>query len=155
MKSLTIDERPTVTRPDRVSDRIADAVDLSVLISLEAAQADGEPDLVLDLIDLYLDDTPRRLASMSSLLEQRDALSLQRAAHCLKGSSATLGARGTAELCRAIEETAQVGPPGIIANLLTKLHQEFAHVHAAFSAERQKRTSRASKPSPTKAIALN
>ena len=131
-----------------VSDCIVNTIDLSVLVSLEGLQADGEPDLIVDLIDLYLEDTPRRLAGMSALLEQKDALSLRREAHGLKGSSATLGAEGTAGLCKTIEETAQTGPPETIAKLLIELHQEFARVREAFSVERQKRTTRASNHAP-------
>lgn len=123
-----------------------DAVDMSVLISLEGAQADGEPDLIVDLIDLYLEETSGRLAAMASQFEERDVLSLRREAHCLKGSSATLGAGGAARLCNAIEVTAQEGPPEMVARLLIELHQEFERVREAFSVERQKRTIRASGP---------
>ena len=60
---------------------VVDAIDLSVLIGLEGAQADGEPDLIVELIDLYLEDTSRKLAAMSELLAKRDTLSLEQAAH--------------------------------------------------------------------------
>jgi len=50
------------------ADRTARAIDLSVLISLEVVQVDGEPDLIVDFIDLYLDEAPRRMAAMSALL---------------------------------------------------------------------------------------
>jgi len=39
-----------------------DAVDASVLADLEEMQEEGEPDLVAELIGLYLRDAPRKLA---------------------------------------------------------------------------------------------
>lgn len=122
-------------------DSVNDAVDMTVLSSLEGAQADGEPDLIVDLIDLYLEDTPRRLAAMSALLAQRDALSLRRAAHGLKGSCATLGAARTARLCEAVEEMSRDSSLEAVATLLDELEQEFAHVRQSFLIERLKRTS--------------
>ena len=124
------------------TDGIADAVDMSVLISLEAAQADGEPDLIVDLIDLYLEDTPRRLAAMSLQLRARDVRSLRREAHGVKGSSATLGAAGMARLCEAIEQLPHDRPSETAANLSLVLGREFARVREAFLAERHKRTNR-------------
>lgn len=120
---------------------VGDAVDMTVLASLEEAQAEGEPDLVVDLIDLYLEDAPRRLAAMSATLAERDALSLRREAHGLKGSSATLGAGPSARLCEAVEQMAQDSSPKAIAMVLNGLEQEFARVREAFLIERQRRTS--------------
>ena len=37
---------------DNIRDNVIDAVDVSVLSNLEDAQVDGEPDLIVDLIDL-------------------------------------------------------------------------------------------------------
>jgi len=122
-------------------DSLIDAVDMTVLSDLEAAQVEGEPDLIVELIDLYLEDTPRRLAAMSALLAQSDVLSLRRAAHGLKGSSATLGADRTAQLCAAVEEMSHDSSLAAIATLLDGLEQEFANVRQSFLIERGKRTS--------------
>jgi HPt (histidine-containing phosphotransfer) domain-containing protein len=121
--------------------RTARAIDLSVLISLEQAQVDGEPDLIVDLIDLYLDEAPRRLAAMAALLAQRDWLSLGRAAHSLKGCSAVLGAGRTPQLCKAVEQFALDNAHPVSLDVLHKLHEEFALVREAFLHEKQRRTS--------------
>jgi HPt (histidine-containing phosphotransfer) domain-containing protein len=125
-----------------VPNSIGDAVDIAVLSSLESAQTDGEPDLIVDLIDLYLEDAPRRLADMWALLAERDELGLRRAAHSLKGSSATLGAGPMARLCEGIENVALDHSSAAGANLLNELCQEFAFVRHAFLTERHRRTTR-------------
>ena len=122
------------------ADRTAHAIDLSVLISLEVAQVDGEPDLIVDL-DLYLEEAPRRMAAMSALLAQRDWLSLSRAAHSLKGCSAVLGAGRTPQLCDAIEQFALDNAHPVSLDVLHELHEEFALVREAFLHEKQRRTS--------------
>lgn len=123
------------------ADRPARAIDLSVLISLEEVQVDGEPDLIVDLIDLYLDEAPRRLAAMSALLAQRDWLSLGRAAHSLRGCSAVLGAGRTPQLCEAVEQFALDTSHPVNLDVLHKLHEEFVLVREAFLHEKQRRTS--------------
>jgi HPt (histidine-containing phosphotransfer) domain-containing protein len=122
------------------NESMAAAVDISVLISLESAQADGEPDLIVELIDLYLQDTPRRLAVMSSLCGEQDAVSLRKEAHGLKGSSATLGAAGVVALCQDIEQLEHRRPSETSADVLIALSEEFERVREAFLAERHNRT---------------
>ena len=131
-------QQPTI--PEDAADGLSDAVDIAVLRRLQAAQVDGEPDVVVELIDLYLDDTPRRLAEISTSLIQRDALSLRQAAHGLKGSSATLGAGRTARLCEEIEQLAVDNSLVPAATLVNKLEDEFARVRQVFLWERQRRT---------------
>lgn len=123
-----------------VADITVRAIDLSVLINLEEAQVEGEPDLIVELIDLYLDEAPRRMAAMSALLAQRDWLSLGRAAHSLKGCSAVLGAGRTPELCEAVEQFALDTAHPVDLNVLHNLHEEFALVREAFLQEKQRRT---------------
>ena len=48
------------------------AVDLAVLASYEKIQLDGEPDLIVELIDLYLEDAPRRVAVMQRVAGQKE-----------------------------------------------------------------------------------
>ena len=117
------------------------AIDVTLLRGLASAQADGEPDLIVDVIDLYVKDAPRRLANMSTFLADGDLHSLSREAHCLKGSSATLGALVMTKLCQAVENFVR-DRPWEIARPLSDLHPEFLRVLEALSAERHNRTAR-------------
>jgi HPt (histidine-containing phosphotransfer) domain-containing protein len=79
------------------------AVDLTVLASYEKVQLDGEPDLIVELIDLYRDDAPRRVAVMQESLAKKNLPSVKREAHSLRGSSGNLGALHMALICAEIE----------------------------------------------------
>jgi len=49
------------------------------------ARAGGDPELLRDLIELFLDDCPKLLAEIDTAVLRRDSLTLQRCAHRLKG----------------------------------------------------------------------
>jgi HPt (histidine-containing phosphotransfer) domain-containing protein len=117
-------------------------VDLLILNGLEEAQGDGEPDLVVELIDLYLEDAPRRLAVMSEALGNVDGVLLARAAHALKGSSATLGAGQVAETCAELELLAAGFLLPEMAFVFARLPQELETLRNIFLIERQKRSDR-------------
>jgi HPt (histidine-containing phosphotransfer) domain-containing protein len=117
-----------------------EAVDLAALRGFEEIQAEGEPDLVVELIDLYLEDAPRKLALMLEAAAGADEESLRRAAHSLKGSSASLGAFGAASLCAELERTDCRDSSGRAGALLARLGQELERVREAFAAERRKRS---------------
>lgn len=131
--------RPTLTTQVSAPDAPREVLDMSMLLSLEAAQAEGGPDIIIELIDLYVEDTPRRVAAVRRALEEGDVPAVRRAAHGLRGSSASLGAHRLAALCDEIEgrpggELAREG-----ASLLTRLAHEFACVRVAFAHERSRR----------------
>jgi HPt (histidine-containing phosphotransfer) domain-containing protein len=120
---------------------IDDAVDLSVLTSFEEVHVDGEPDLVVELIDLYLDDAPQKLKAMRIALSLRDSNSLRDVAHSLKGSSSSLGARQVAALCEEIEKDAIDLSSQEANTVLIRVEHEFDRVRLAFAAERHRRQS--------------
>jgi len=115
------------------------AVDLAVLHSYENIQLDGEPDLIVELIDLYLEDARRRLAVMKLSLAKRDWLSVKREAHSLRGSSGNLGALQMALICDEIEGLDSRDPFPSVEVLLDCLEQELEQVFNVFLAERQRR----------------
>ena len=131
-----IDHKPCPATRASALDATGEAVDLAVLLSLEEAQVEGEPDLVVELIDLYAEDTPRRLAAIRSAWAAGDLAALRGAAHGLKGSSACLGARQVAILCDKLERLPGTELLRASEMLLTCLEREFARVRLAFAVER-------------------
>lgn len=116
-----------------------DAVDLAVLASLEGAQVEGEPDIVVELMELYLEDASGKLAAMREGLTEKGGGSVGRLAHSLKGSSANLGARRVAALCEELERMGEGDRSCGGGALLDKLELELACVRRVFEAERLRR----------------
>lgn len=115
-------------------------VDVGVLTSLAESQSDEEPDLVVELIDLYLADCTQRLAGMRQALATSDESLLARSAHSLRGSSATLGAWQVAASCDEVEQLARSLAFDSISLVLERLEPELMTVRQVFLAERQERT---------------
>ena len=84
-----------------------DVIDMQVIEDLRELGGSEDPRLVQELIDLFLEDAPRRFDELARGSRAGDFELLERAAHTLKSSSANVGARGLSELCRKIEACAR------------------------------------------------
>lgn len=118
-----------------------EAIDKTVLAALEEVQEEGEPDLIVELIDLYLSEAPRWIEAIRTATAKLDGALLKRAAHTLKGSSGSIGVRQVAEICKMFEQSDCTGPAGRVEVLLQLFDREFARAREALLAERQRRIS--------------
>jgi HPt (histidine-containing phosphotransfer) domain-containing protein len=66
-------------------------------------------DFIGELIDAYLDDTPRLINDLAESLAQQDAVKFGRAAHSIKSSSASLGAVPLSLLAKELEMMGKQG----------------------------------------------
>ena len=71
------------------------------------ALMDGDRELLLELIDVFLEDAPQRIQSVRRTLVDRDAEALYRAAHALKGSAGNFGAPDVVSRANRIEALAR------------------------------------------------
>ena len=117
---------------------VTHAIDPAILASLDEAWEEGEPDLVVELIDLYLGDAPQWVEAMRTAAAGDDATVLKRAAHTLKGSSGSLGISRVAEVCRMLELSCS-GSAARVDELLQLMDREFDTARAALAAERKRR----------------
>ncbi|MEZ4428066.1 MAG: Hpt domain-containing protein [Nannocystaceae bacterium] len=84
-------------------------VDISSLKDLDSLTPPGEPSLVVEIIDAYLEESETDVANMRAAAVDGDGDRLGRAAHRLKGSSANVGAFTLVDRCAALEELARTG----------------------------------------------
>jgi CheY-like chemotaxis protein len=111
-----------------------EAVDASVVAALRDLQRAGQPDILAELIAVYLRDTPSRLTALDEALARADAAALWREAHGLKGSSSHIGAVEMAQLCADLEGQARTadltGAPATVRRLDEAFGRVRAHLHA-------------------------
>jgi HPt (histidine-containing phosphotransfer) domain-containing protein len=77
--------------------------------SLRALEAAGEPGLLRELIDDFLETAPGRLGRLSWLARERDTAALEAEAHAVAGSCGALGLEKLRLLCRQAEKAAAAG----------------------------------------------
>ena len=123
-----------------ITNEAIQTVDLAILASFDEAQEQGEPDFVVELIDLYLDEAPRFFSSIREGLANDDWLSAKRAAHSLRGSSSNLGILQLALIADALEHLTSTQDASA-AGLLQGLEDEITRVEKILLAERQRRMS--------------
>jgi CheY-like chemotaxis protein/HPt (histidine-containing phosphotransfer) domain-containing protein len=79
------------------------------LAELRGYGGDGGDAIVLELANLFFQGASEHVRAMREALTTRDRQRFERAAHTLKGSSGTLGARQLEAQCRLLEEEARHG----------------------------------------------
>ena len=81
----------------------AHPIDESRLDELRMLSDDQRPDILGELIDIFLDDTPAQLMALAHALDLSDPEPVMQHGHSLKSSCAQLGAIQLSELCRQLE----------------------------------------------------
>ena len=87
-----------------------------------------------DLVQVYLDDSPQRIAEIELSLAEGDAERLTRAAHSLKGSCSNFGASRLRAISERVEKLGRQGALGDVPAQLPELKAAFAEVKADLEA---------------------
>jgi len=143
LQSLTaplqpLEELPMVAPPTADEGRPEEstpALDLAVLAEWRQFQGEGEPDIVLELIEAFQFETPPLLEALRQAVTEGQPEQLKRAAHNLKGSSNNLGALTMAALSAELETIGKHGTVEKAAELVTRLEQEYRRVCRALATE--------------------
>jgi len=95
-----------------------------------------ERDLVLlrELVEIFLAEAPGLLAQLRSGVAGKNAESVERAAHTLKGALMNFGARRACEVTRQLELHGREAHLADAAPLVSRLESEMAQVCRALSA---------------------
>ncbi|HVE67965.1 MAG TPA: Hpt domain-containing protein [Solirubrobacteraceae bacterium] len=84
-------------------------------------QRNFSPEAFRELVDIYLGQAGCLVREITQALAERDGDRAGAAAHKLRGSSATLGARALTDLCATLELQASDDDPLAVAGMSTKL----------------------------------
>lgn len=91
------------------------------------ARAGGEKDFYKELLDLFLEDVPQRVAELRSAIEAGDAARVASAAHSIKGAAANLSAMPVRETAYALETRGRgadlSGAPQLLAQLEAEIER--------------------------------
>ena len=109
------------------------ALDPAALAALRELNP-GDDSFFQDLIQIFLDDSPQRIAEIEQSLLKGDVRQLTLAAHSLKGSSSNFGAERLRALSEQLELLGRQGPLGDAPGQLLALKNEFARVRTALEA---------------------
>jgi len=104
---------------------IQPSVDLTVLKEFGAIMGDDSSEIIAELIDLFLEDTPDLLNGLKQSIAQKNAGGVQSTAHTLKSTAASVGAVKISELAEHLEGIGRSG-------LLEHINGEVAEIFAEF-----------------------
>ena len=110
-------------------------LDLEAIGKLRDLSSDGDPDLVAEVIGLFLQEAPRRVAVLRAAAARGDTKELRDVAHALKGSAGQLGARGVQMVAGRIEDLGRSGITAGAVALVEGLDAEFQRARTAMAAE--------------------
>lgn len=88
----------------------------------------GDYELAADVVQLFVDDCPRRVTAVREAIERQDPAQLQAEAHALKGAAGNLSAKGLADLARTLEHLAGEGNLDTALALWPQLFEEMSAV---------------------------
>jgi HPt (histidine-containing phosphotransfer) domain-containing protein len=106
-------------------------LDMSVVEELLSLSDDGDPELLLDLIRLFLDDGPAKVEAVRGGFAAADFEKMERAAHSLKGSSGNLGARLLQDTCERLQLATRRRDLDATRDLVPQLVQRFQQARTA------------------------
>ena len=100
-------------------------LDPAVLETLRRLTPPGEPDVLTEVLRIFLDEGPARVARLRNAWTARNIEEVHRSAHSLKGSAGNIGARRLHAVCSQLDE---IGDLDAAAALVAALDAEFDKV---------------------------
>jgi two-component system, sensor histidine kinase len=110
-------------------------LDRGALEMIRALQSEAAPDLLAQVVRLYIESATDLIARVRTGLASGDHDAVRVAAHTLKSSSANLGAATLAEMCKQLELAARAGSFGPDLPDAQTLERTYQAVRAALEAE--------------------
>jgi two-component system sensor histidine kinase/response regulator len=91
---------------------------------------DGDQELLGELVELFLADSPRLLEDIRGAIDSKDAEQLMRAAHTLKGSVSNFCAPTAVEAAQKLETLGRIGDLATAPEYLARLDPMMERLNA-------------------------
>jgi histidine phosphotransfer protein HptB len=101
-----------------------------LLDRLKELEQETDPEFVIELIDIYFNETPKQIQAIATALAAKNFPALMIAAHTLKGSSLNLGAKQLGTLCLKLEELGRAGKSIPKSTNMEEIENEYENVKA-------------------------
>ena len=106
-------------------------LDPAVIATLRQLTPPGEPDVLAEVLRLFLEEAPPRITRLRNAWAAGNIEEVHRAAHSLKGSAGNIGARRLYEVCVRLDAKGRSADRSGVAGLVDELVVEFDQVEAA------------------------
>lgn len=106
-------------------------IDMQVIQELLDIAGDDDPELLLDLIDMFLEDGPTKVDRIVHGSQGQDLEDVTAAAHALKGSSGNLGAHHLMNLSEALQVAGRAADTDSVKRLVPELEVAYRAVDSA------------------------
>jgi HPt (histidine-containing phosphotransfer) domain-containing protein len=103
-------------------------IDPDAIANLRDLNPGDNGEFLREIVGIYIEDTPKRLADLRTSLASGDASSFTRAAHTIKGSSANVGAQVLKGIAERLEITSRRDGLGGVAGQISDCEDEFERV---------------------------
>ena len=105
-------------------------LDRAVMATLRQLTTPGEPDVLTEVLRLFLQEVPPRMDRLRIAYAAGNIEEVYRAAHSLKGSAGNIGAQRFMGVCRQLDEMGRAGDLADAAPLVNALALEYQTVAA-------------------------
>jgi HPt (histidine-containing phosphotransfer) domain-containing protein len=108
-----------------------------LLTRLQELEQETDFEFVIELIDIYINETPKQIQAIASALATHSFPSLTITAHTLKGSSLNLGAKQLGAQCLKLEEIGRIGKSIPDGTSIMEIENEYEKVKTMLLAFKQ------------------
>jgi len=98
---------------------------------------DGDRKLYDEIIEIFIDDIPQQFQKLRVALDEKDALTVQRQGHTIKGASANVGADALREIAYKIECAAEKGELDDVEEYFEIAKEKFKILLVELNADRE------------------